>query len=124
MWTTVFLAKFILYADDANIPITGQDIDEISIKFDTISRILVNWVGSNGHALNLKETKYMFFYNQNLSKVREFKIHGKMIPCETEARFLGVIVDEKQSWTCHIYKIRNKMAKCIGLMYKLKHFYH
>ena len=47
------LAKFILYADDANIILTGKYIDEILIKFDTIASIIVKWVNTNCLALNL-----------------------------------------------------------------------
>ena len=46
------LAKFIMYADDANIIITGKDMDELFRNLETISTILVNWVDLNGLALN------------------------------------------------------------------------
>ena len=43
------------------------------------------------------------------------KIHRK-----TEARFLGVIVDEKLNWTRHIMSLKSKMSKYVGIMYKIK----
>ena len=46
-----------MYADDVNIIITGKDAVEIIRNFETISTLLVNWVGLNGLALNLKKTK-------------------------------------------------------------------
>ena len=116
------LAKFIMYADDANIIITGTDMDEIYQKFETISTIFVDWVDLNGLTLNLKKTKYMVFHRQkNLKVDREFKISGKAIDRETEARFLGVIVDDKLTWSKHISTVKTKMARYIGIMYKLKH---
>ena len=39
----------------------------------------------------------------------------------TEARFLGVIVDEKLKWTKHIQAVKTKMSEYIGIMYKIKH---
>ena len=54
-------AKFILYADDANIIITADTIEEISDKLETLTKNLVDWVNSNGLVLNLKKTKYMIF---------------------------------------------------------------
>ena len=54
-------AKFILYADDANIIITADTIGEVSVMVDELISALVNWVKSNGLALNLKKTKYMIF---------------------------------------------------------------
>ena len=42
------LAKFILYADDANIIITGSNIQEIISKIDHLTDVLIKWVYSNG----------------------------------------------------------------------------
>ena len=49
------LAKFILYADDANIIVTGNSEEEVQAKITSISNLLVKWVDSNGLALNLKK---------------------------------------------------------------------
>ena len=37
-----------------------------------------------------------------------------------EARFLGVIMDDKLTWGSHITAVRMKMARYIGVMYKIK----
>ncbi len=74
------LAKFIMYADDANIFITGKTLDEIYSKFDIISTILLKWVDSNGLVLNLKKTNYMIFRKRNNLRTlntRELHIAGK-----------------------------------------------
>ena len=55
------LAKFILYADDANIFITGNSIDEVMASLNDLSPILVSWVSINGLKLNLKKTNFMIF---------------------------------------------------------------
>ena len=48
------------------------------------------------------------------------KIANLPIERVTEGRFLGVIVDENLTWSRHIKTIQTKMARYIGLMYKLK----
>ena len=116
------LAKFVLYADDANVLITGKDTEEILTKFDAIATSIVEWVNTNGLALNLKKTKYMIFSRQQICLNREIKIGGVLIDREKEARFLGVIVDEKLNWSKHIATVKAKMARYIGMMYKLKYF--
>ena len=55
------IAKFILYADDANIIITGNNITEVDAQLRDLCKILLKWVDSNGLRLNLKKTKYMIF---------------------------------------------------------------
>ena len=51
------IAKFILYADDANIIITGNNITEVDAQLRDLCKILLKWVDSNGLRLNLKITK-------------------------------------------------------------------
>ena len=48
-------AKFILYADDANIIITANTIEQIYEKVQQLSTNLIKWVNCNGLALNLKK---------------------------------------------------------------------
>ncbi len=115
------IAQFILYADDANIIVTGKCIDEAILKINEVIAKLVKWVGSNGLALNLKKTKYMVFSRQriNLDNV-EIYISGVKIERKMEERFLGVIIDDKLTWRSHIATVRMKMARYIGVMYKIK----
>ena len=49
------LASFILYADDANIILTGDSICDVKQKLNDISIELTRWVESNGLSLNLKK---------------------------------------------------------------------
>ena len=50
---TACFAKFILYADDANIIITADTIESINIQLNDLINSLVVWVRANGLALNL-----------------------------------------------------------------------
>ena len=49
------IAKFILYADDANIIFSGNTIQEIEMQLMELIPLLMNWVTSNGLKLNLKK---------------------------------------------------------------------
>ena len=113
-------AKFILYADDANIIINGANIADIVQQLNELCNILPNWVISNGLALNLKKTKYMLFSRQNIELPDEFKILNKKIDRVKEVRFLGVIVDEKLNWSAHIKTLKSKMSRYIGILCKIK----
>ena len=113
-------AKFILYADDANVLISGKNLVEVLSKFESISSTLVKWVGTNGLSLNLKKTKYMLFSNTNEKITNGLNIGGTLIEQTTEARFLGVIVDEKLNWSKHIATVKAKMSRYVGIMCKIK----
>ncbi len=96
-------AKFILYADDANIIVTGNTMHEVMQNVNCLVNMLVKWVDSNGLALNLKKNCYMIFTRQRLDLSNiSITIAGKPIKQETETSFLGVIVDVKLTWSHHI----------------------
>ena len=114
------LAKFIMYADDANIIITGKSIDEINEHFNQLSAALLSWVDTNGLKLNLKKTNFMVFSRQKIVIPHGIFIANTKIERKTEARFLGVIMDEKLNFTQHIKALKSKMSRYVGVMYKLK----
>ena len=116
-------AKFILYADDANIILTADTIEEINNKLKTLTNILLEWVNSNGLALNLKKTKYMIFSkSRNIELPEPFVISETLIEHKHEARFLGVIMDDSLTWSKHVNAVQTKMSRYIDIMYKIKKF--
>ena len=60
------IAKFVLYADDANIIITGDTIAEIETKFLELSSKLVDWVSHNELKLNTKKTMELGYHSVKL----------------------------------------------------------
>ena len=116
------IAKFILYADDANIILTGKNIQEITEQANRLTTLLGDWVDCNGLKLNLKKTNYMIFTSNKLYRQHDFNITiaNTEIKRTAESKFLGVIINEKMNWNSHIAAIRQKMSRYIGVMYKLK----
>ena len=113
-------AKFILYADDANIIITGKNMAEINEQVEDLAVALLGWVDSNGLALNLKKTMYMIFSRRRIDDNYNLVIANTHIKRTREAKFLGVIVDDKLTWTQHTKALKTKMSRYIGIMYKIK----
>lgn len=113
--------KFVLYADDANVLITGKNVEEVTLIMNELSSILLKWVDCNGLALNLKKTCYMLFTSsRNRPPNIDINMAGTVIERKTEARFLGVIVDDKLTWSNHITALKTKMMRYVGVMYKIK----
>ena len=115
-------AKFILYADDANIIITAETIEDIQKQLTELVDFLVKWVSSNGLALNLKKTNYMIFSRRKVDLPETLTILNVPIERKTEARFLGVIIDESLKWSSHIKSVVSKISRYIGVMFKIKKF--
>ena len=113
-------AKFILYADDANIIITADSIDKAYDQLLSLTTNLVKWVHCNGLALNLKKTKYMIFSRNKADLPSPLLISQMPIERKTETKFLGVIIDDSLKWTRHVKTVLSKMSRYIGIMYKIK----
>ena len=116
------LAKFILYADDANIIITATTLEEVINETQKLINSLVNWVDSNGLALNIDKTKFMIFSRKSLAPKAPLLLLGKKIEQIKEAKFLGVIIDEKLTWSHHIKTVTSKMSRYIGVLSQIKSY--
>ena len=117
-------AKFILYADDANIILTANTIEEINDLLLNLTEKIVQWVTCNGLALNFDKTNYMIFSRtKNVDLPAQLIISNTPIERKHEAHFLGVIIDENLNWSRHISTILAEMARSIGIMYKIMKFY-
>ena len=113
------LADFVLFADDANLIITGYTYDELQEKVNTVLMLVQNWVIRNGLKLNIKKTKYMIFTNKIKQKL-EISLNGVDIEHSEHERFLGVIVDSGLTWSYHINLLAAKVSRNAGILYKLK----
>ena len=118
--TIACFAKFVLYADDANIIITGSTIEDIENQLQCLTTKLVEWVQYNGLALNLKKTKYMIFSRSKLELPHPLIISQMPIERKFETKFLGVIIDDSLNWSCHVKTVLSKMSRYVGIMYKIK----
>ena len=115
------LAKFVMYADDANIIIYGSNMNEIQSKIEQVISKLQVWVGQNGLKMNLKKTKYMLFANKNIKTNNiEIFIENTKIERVAHERFLGVIIDDKLNWAIHRRTLASKISRNAGILYRLK----
>ena len=116
------LVKFIAYADDCNILITGDNAHEVITKFENLISKLSLWVSANGLKLNVSKTNYMIFSNINNGELDQYcpQMNGQPITRVPVARFLGIMIDEKLSWAVHIEKLNSKMSRNLGILRSLK----
>jgi len=80
----------------------------------------VEWVNANGLLLNLKKTNYMLFSRQHVQQSPTVSINNVQINRVNEAKFLGVILEEKLTWSSHIKALKVKMARYVGIMYRIR----
>ena len=112
------LLKPILFADDTNLFYSGKDIDElcsvVSIELDK----LCIWFQVN--KLSLK-TNFMIFTNRSCDDTYSVCMNGLHLSRMFVTTFLGVHMDSKLDWNYHIGIVRNKAAKNVSVMNRVKH---
>jgi hypothetical protein len=117
----------ILFADDTTIFIHGKDIKQLYQIMNSELKELNEWFKLNSLSLNVNKSCHMLFtrntknsthQNQNLSLV----IGSANIKKVSQTTFLGIVLDEKLSWECHIKTLAVKLSKGLYALQRSKHF--
>ena len=103
LYTSVFLEENNLNSLST---IINEELNKLSI-----------WLASNKLTLNIEKSHYVTFHRARL-KQSNINITLSNISLErvTFTKFLGVIIDEKLSFTGHISYIKNKISKAMGII--------
>jgi len=118
-------AKLKLFADDTNLFIFGKSFPEISTKSNSLLINLNKWFVANKLSLNIDKTCYSAFSNNppNCNDYSQIDLKFNSVnikKCES-VKYLGVWIDDKLNWKVHIDYIYSKLAKFVGIFYKLSH---
>ena len=117
----------IMFADDTNLFYTHSNIQKL---FSTMNEELASinqWFTSNKLSLNAKKTKYSFFHKPSKKDdiplmLPKLTISNHVIERQEFIKFLGLLLDENLNWKEHIKYTENKIAKNLGLLYKVRIF--
>ena len=110
MWSD--LGKFVLYADDTNIFISGNSEAEASEKAQSVSNAIYDYMYANQLHINVEKSCYMHFRHEYSNKERlvcartdriydrllSLKLCDKKLKKVSKVKLLGVIIDEKLKW--------------------------
>ena len=109
----------ILFADDTNLFCTGTELKGMIRQVNEEMAKIYAWVNANRLSLNIDKTNFMLFTPKNIYLCTDdIVINQIKIQEVKEAKFLGVIIDNKLKWSSHIMYISKKIAKGIGIILK------
>ena len=114
---------YLLFADDTNIFISGQNIDSMCEQLNLALSSISQWFISNKLLLNVTKTNLMVFTTKNkVYDVDNVKVtmDGIIIKQTRHTKFLGVILDENLTWNNHIEHVQSKLNKTIGILYRAR----
>ena len=115
-----------MFADDTNITTTGTSLKEM-VEFANIDLENIHgWLQANKLSLNVTKTEYMFIgSDNNLAKVRNISLiflNGQPIKRVNIAKSLGLLIDERLSWSNHIAAASKKISSAIAGLRQVKSF--
>ena len=115
----------ILYADDAALMLADKNVKKLKRSINQELALLDDWLISNKLTLNLTKTKYMLISNTNVLSAKDRKkfkltIRKYTIHEVDQFKYLGVILDNKLSWSQHINYLVTKLSQVAGILYKVR----
>ena len=128
------LAEFVLFADDTNIFVTGNDENEVYRKANLVIKEVSNYMKSNKLHINIGKTCYMHFRpglsrtTQTCARARPYeknlklKLDDEKVQKVQSTRFLGVIIDDKLSWDPHLDHLTSKLNLSIVAIKRIYQF--
>lgn len=115
------ILKFILFADDTNIFLTGKHVDTlIAIANDELTKVS-HWLKCNKLILNLTKSNYIIFNQKHMPLPNiQITIDSIVIEQVHETKFLGVLIDSDLTWSGHINSVCLKLSRTLGILNKIK----
>jgi len=114
-----------LFADDANVFVSGTNFEDLRINcLKTISS-LYDWITENRLTLNIDKTCYMIFLPNSKHVIQDnfsITINSHILTRVAHTKFLGVVIDDKLTWKNHIEDITLYLRKQVGIFYKISNY--
>ena len=119
---------FVLFADDTNIFVSGDNMDDVYAKANSVLNSVYKYMIANQLHVNMSKTCYMDFSPRKLEDFGLTKLFseyslelaGVSIKSIRSTKFLGVIIDEEFSWLPQIKKLSQKLNCQIGTLNRIK----
>lgn len=113
-----------MYADDTTVFDIGRSKDDIQHNLQIALNILQSWCENNGMVLNPSKTKVLLITtSQKRSRIRtslSLKYDNILLDVTTGDKILGVFINQNLKWDMHITFLRNKIAKNLWLLSRIK----
>ena len=121
------IGKFILFADDTNIFVSGSSKKDVVDKANTILTSVSSYMHANRLHINMKKSCYMHFKPKGIRctdqpDATSVKINDFEIKEVEETKFLGITIDNNLSWLPHLAYLAKKLRCCTGQLNRIKKY--
>ena len=115
-----------LFADDTCLIVKGLNPEQLQIKIDSELQNLHQWCCINKLLINLSKTNITIITpKQTNATIPHLHLtsNGFAINIVDSTKYLGVVIDNELNFKQHIKIIKGKVARSVGVLSKLKHFF-
>ena len=114
--------KSTLFADDTNLCISHVDMFQLEKDTNIELKKVDNWMICNKLSVNYMKTCFMIISRSAISYDFELEIGENKLQRVKQLKYLGVVLDDRLSWSAHVSFLSTKLSRVIGIMYKLRHY--
>lgn len=116
-----------LYADDTAIYISNPDINIAAIKMNEDLKHFAAWALMSRLTVNVDKTKYMVMYGSHkipadIDTRIKLTYNGRPLSRVEKYTYLGLIIDDKMSFTSHINHLVSKAYNKIYMLGKIRKY--
>ena len=114
-----------LNADDTVLYLASKSTVDLQSKIYADLRRICKWLPANQLTLNVKKSKFLLIGSSSrLSKVGSILISADDIPLDNvdAYMYLGIVINNRFSWTDHIDYIRGKISEKLSLLRRIKSY--
>ena len=109
-----------LFIDDFGIFIRSKNLGNIEFKFQRCLNNTEDWAAENSFKFLKTKTQWVHFCRiRQLHLDPHLTIYGSPIPVVMEAKFLGLLFDNKLSFISHIKALKAKCLKTLIIQFRL-----
>ena len=110
------------FADDILLECVNKDTKIISNELSVAVTNLSEWLGGRGLKLNKRKTQVMLIQPSAAPHPDRFVVNcgDEALLTVPEARYLGVIVDDKLSWSSHVAHVLKSTKRSIGALWRAR----
>ena len=126
---TIFINDFLsclsnafcnIFADDTMIGVSDKSITNIQQLLRNAVNEAIKWFGQNRLTLNISKCNVLIISNKNIVDSIDIFINGVKLPFFRSAKYLGVEIDSKLSWSNHLDRLCKKLSSQLYTLRRLK----
>ena len=112
-----------LFADDSTLSckIDQNNIIHSTNKINSELEKVCTWLNANQIKLNIEKSTFLVFSYMKSINLPPILINQCILAESNHTKFLGLTIDNRLNFAPHIFHIKSKLAKSVGILYRLRY---